>query len=642
MTTSKEVFAKRRDGALDEAYQLALELMRDAPDDEWNMKAYAWCLVDLIKRDAASGGSQSVDHYGRQLRSIKISAGDEILVKQANYAIALCDPNARLVSDAKALSKSGNHFDSAEIYRKVCASGVVDKSILESFGWELYRISKDLLAQPNPNPNRIKRHLNEYLELRTDRPSLLHSCMLQLAAKLASEKQLSMLAFGKLWDLACLRPEDFERFIGDDGKSYPSLAEKVVLQAGKEAVSAENPAELNYVLPHIDVLVERFSDNLWLSLAKAKVLLALGRNDEAQAFGVAVTKSKLAEYWAWELLGDICGRSSVEAMLGCYCKALLCDSDDKFTGKVRLKFAQCLIEAGKLANAKYEVERVVAQRNNAGQRIPDTALSIISQPWYAETSAADSNHAFYRQNVHVAEALLFSELPWISASVGEPFVVPGKERKPKRKLFVASADGPFEVAVPESKFKFSELAPGDGVRIKGEVGRDNKYHVYTVEKRATEMRWDVFPEQVGVVDHVNREKQLIHFIVARGVDGIVSFSDLSGPFQEGDAIAVRLSRYSNKQGVRYRVVDVRATNEEPSTAVRKSFREVVRAENGMGFTANDIFIPPPLMRAHRIEDDSTISGVALLSYNKKRSTWGWKAVSVDEVISGRAAAAVTS
>ncbi|TXX94325.1 hypothetical protein FXF11_04955 [Vibrio cholerae] len=50
MITSKDVFAKRKSGQLDEAYQMAVELVKENASDEWNFKALAWCLIDLLKR----------------------------------------------------------------------------------------------------------------------------------------------------------------------------------------------------------------------------------------------------------------------------------------------------------------------------------------------------------------------------------------------------------------------------------------------------------------------------------------------------------------------------------------------------------------------------------------------------------------
>ncbi|MBK6359928.1 MAG: hypothetical protein IPF39_08320 [Comamonadaceae bacterium] len=103
-----------------------------------------------------------------------------------------------------------------------------------------------------------------------------------------------------------------------------------------------------------------------MKLDKAKGLMGLGRHDDALAFGMAVTKAKANDYWAWELLGDIVALTDPAAALGCYCKALCCPADDKFTGKVRLKLAESMIETHDFSAAKLEVETVLRQKEREG------------------------------------------------------------------------------------------------------------------------------------------------------------------------------------------------------------------------------------------------------------------------------------
>ena len=55
MITRTDVYAKRKQGDVDEAYRMALELMGSLDRDYWDKKAYCWCLIDLIKRDASNG-----------------------------------------------------------------------------------------------------------------------------------------------------------------------------------------------------------------------------------------------------------------------------------------------------------------------------------------------------------------------------------------------------------------------------------------------------------------------------------------------------------------------------------------------------------------------------------------------------------
>ena len=628
MTTNKEVFAKRKEGALDEAYQMALILMQGPQISDWDFKAFAWCLIDLIKRGVKVGNDQNIDHYRQQLQAIKLDPNDDVLSKSVRYALSLCNPHGQLISQAKELSKQGRHKEAVNLYRNIWLGGSADRDVQTSLGWELYKLCKEQMALDNVNLGAVKLNLNDYLKLDVEKPSLLHTCILQLAEKLSGQDGFNMLAFSRMWNLDYLRTEDFERYHGDDGKEYPSLAEKVFQQASKDAAKSDNAHNLNYILPYINTAINKFPDNIWLQLNKAKLLLALGRNDDALAFGLTVTKSKVNDYWAWELLGDICAANSPDIALSCYCKALLNSNDDKFTGKLRLKLAERMAERGDYSSARGEVERVISYRESEGQRIPEDATRLASQPWYRNATATSSNLDYYKSRAPVAESLLFSQLPWIRASIGEKFTIPGKEGKPKRKIYIETDTVPMEVSIPESKGSFRGFAIGDAFKLKGELDNNGHFQVYVVEGREEGTPWDIFPEKIGVIDHINQQKKLIHFIVDRKIDGIVSLSELNSAFSEGDAIALKLAKFNTKDGVRHHVLAIKHTSHIPDSAVRKDFCEVFREERGMGFTSNDIFVPPFLMSQHNIQDGDLVSGLAIINYNKKRGIWGWKAVTI--------------
>ena len=632
MITSKEVFAKRKEGAIDEAYKMALELMAAPQVDDWDRKAFGWCLIDLIKRDVKNGSTENLLHYRRQLESIEFDPSDDVLTKGIRNALSLCNLFGPQISEAKALSKNGRHAEATAIYRKVWANGAADQETQTSFGWELYKHAKELMAGENVNLGAVKRNLSDYLKLDLDKPSVLHSCVLQLAAKLSGQDKLSMLAFSHQWNLDHLRPEDFERYRTGDGKEFPSLAEKAIRQAGKEAASSENSEEQKFILPFIDAAIEQFPDNVFLKLNKAKVLLALGRHDEALAFGIAVTKAKLNDYWAWGLLGEIVSQKDQEAAYGCYCKALTCPADVKFTGKIRLKVAQRMLEVNDYAAAKHEVEAILQSKEQEGHKIPEAIAEMASQAWFAEAQAKSSNRDYYRVNAKAAEALLFDNLPWIDANVGDTFIVPGKDGKKgktKRKVFLKTTAIPTEISIPESKLGRMKLVPGDAVRVKGEFDENQRFNFFVLESRGAETQWDVFSGNVGVVSNVNEGKQVIRYILDREIGGEIPMCELSEHFAEGDAIELKLSRHFSKRGPMYRVLFARTTDTKPSDRLKRAFSEDVRISNGMGFTQNDIFVPPQLLAKHQIDDDQKISGTAVLSYNMKRSCWSWKAVSID-------------
>ena len=147
MTTNKEVFAKRKEGALDEAYQMALILMQGPQISDWDFKAFAWCLIDLIKRGVKVGNDQNIDHYRQQLQAIKLDPNDDVLSKSVRYALSLCNPHGQLISQAKELSKQGRHKEAVNLYRNIWLGGSADRDVQTSLGWELYKLCKEQIGR---------------------------------------------------------------------------------------------------------------------------------------------------------------------------------------------------------------------------------------------------------------------------------------------------------------------------------------------------------------------------------------------------------------------------------------------------------------------------------------------------------------
>lgn len=633
MITSRDVFSTRKEGKLDEAYKMAIELINKPGNDEWDIKAFAWCVIDLIKRDAQSGKSEDIRRYSDQLRSLNIDASDKILTDQREYALRLCNPNGQEILKAKSLSKQGDHHGALNLYKRIYNNGDQSIDVQTGLAWELYRVAKGMTEQTPVNFNGAKRFINDYLKLNTEKPSLLHTCILQLADKIAKEGKLNMGAFTRIWGLENLRPEDYDPYISDDGNSYPSLAERVIQHASKDSFTNDAYDELIYLLPYINDCINRYPDNIWLKLSKARALMATNQSEEAFSYALEVVKNKVNDYWAWELLGDIHQSNSLNLAISCYCKALLCSKDINFVGKVKIKLADLLSKKGLNSEAKLEVDQLFNFRSENNQKVPESAEILMRSSWYQGAISCKSNHQLYLDKAPYAEELIYRDLPWMNAVLGDTYFIDEKKERAKRKLYVQSSSLPMEVTIPESKLNIDARKPGAALKVKGELDRENRFQVYAVEHRSSNEDWDIFEQQIGIVDHVNISKKLIHFLISRTIDGVIHFSDLSERFKEGDAISLRLAKYPSRQGPRYRVLSSSRTTKPIPSSILKSFSDDIREDNGMGFTDGGIFIPPPLIRENSISDGDFVSGNAVLNYNKKRSEWGWKAISIKDVSS---------
>ena len=293
--------------------------------------------------------------------------------------------------------------------------------------------------------------------------------------------------------------------------------------------------------------------------------------------------------------------------------------------------------------AKQEINTIIRSKENEGHKIPEDVANIAAQPWFSQAQATSSNKEFYQAHSASAEELLFKDLPWIDANIGEIFTTPtkdGKKGKLRRKILIKTSTIPREVIVPEAKLDGKNLKLGDAIRVKGEFNNNQQFILFSLERRESKSDWDVLHKSIGVVDHINLDKQLIHFIVNKEIDGVISLANLTDSFSVGDSIAVTLYSHTGKHGMVYRAHQAKATKDEPSNKIKMAFyEEIVSIHNGMGFISinigsmsnlpcSSIFIPPSLVEKHAMKDRIAVSGVAILNYNPKRDEWGWKAVSI--------------
>lgn len=636
--SSKDVFAKRKAGDINEAYEMADKLNSRFPNDEWNVKALAWCLVDLIQIEASSvekgADPTMLNQFVLELSSLNISK-DSVLDEHVPKILQLANPSYRKAKQAKEFSKAGNHKKAVEIYRDILVADPTNKEVKYSLGWEYYRLAQEQIKYEDINVNAIKIWLNQYLKLQPERSTQLHSVFLNLALKLYNKKKdcLDFVVFLRIWGVDGFRKEDFEASVNPDtNEAYQSLAEKVISAAVKQAVDKGEADFLLSIIPLLDKVIIRSTDPIWLNYYKSKALCVLGSYEEAFVLALELAKKKVGEYWVWEFLGDIQGNINLENSFSCYCRALSLKPKEEYIAGLRFKLAKILIEKNLYSEAKYEIDSIINAKGKNGHKIPDEVQEFFSLSWYQDVKLLESNQGVYDSNIDVTDNLLLSNLPWVNACVGRCFSLKDQPNKMRRIIYIKTnkSNFPLEVILPEKQFDFNQVGVGYGVQVKGEFDGDF-FKVLKVDIREKNDEWDIFSEQVAVVDHVNEQKKLFHVIIARGVDAVVHFENCEDKLKVGDRVAVKLSKSSTSHGVRYQVVGCEKTDKEASSDILIKFGSEVRVSNGLGFSEEDVFIDRPLVDAHCIIDEDYVSGISVLNYNKKRNTWGWKAITIDNV-----------
>lgn len=548
----REVTRLRRSGRIDEAYELGKTATAEFPTDDWILGAFGWCVIELVKRHSRSPDSDKLKQYLEELAGLQVKPSDEVLHAQRERWLSLLDEAGRDAERARQIGKQGDHEGAIAIFARLAEEGRLRDADRLSYGWELSRATQALIkAGEGPSLSgalvgKARRHIADYFKLGLSGPDLLHSRIAQQALTLAKAGHIRIIPLVRMWDLGTFRREDHERFHAEGGRTLPALSESLVNFAAKEAAAQGTDADVEFVLPYVERISEQFRDNQWLKMQRVKLLRRLGRDDEARSLAVEFVRSKSREFWAWDLLGDLMEEDA--GRLACYAKALMCSSDDKFTGRVRLKFAEAIagLHPGK---ARTEIDRVVSVSRAAGNNVPKKAEELMQRAWYLEVEPEQISTGFYEGLGEQAERYLLAQLP----------------------------------------------------------------------------------KRLAVIDHVNHERRVFHFIVEKEVDGIAPFNTFGSAPNEGQVVRVQVDTVRGPDGARTNLLSIEDADEPVPSHIGRHFRGEVRVSNGMGFMADGTFIPRHLIAAAHVDDGDVIEGLGVINLDRKKRRWGFKALNLTHV-----------
>ena len=227
---STEIYALRRNGQLDEARQLAEKILRQDETNVDILKAYAWTLIDICKREQQGGNlveAQKIsDFLSRMHFDTQFDEFAETLVRKIQALRLTVNPFYAQIQEAKELSQNGNNDKAWEILTQLSVDGNLPEEVHESYGWAIYRYLRDHIAQLDSV--QVRTQLKNYIYLHNERPSTLHSQILNFALNYSKQdSNFKLISFLKLWNPNNLRLDDFEDSHSNEGKTIPSLMSRI-------------------------------------------------------------------------------------------------------------------------------------------------------------------------------------------------------------------------------------------------------------------------------------------------------------------------------------------------------------------------------------------------------------------------------
>jgi tetratricopeptide (TPR) repeat protein len=160
------------------------------------------------------------------------------------------------------------------------------------------------------------------------------------------------------------------------------------------------------------------------------------------------------------------------------------------------------------------------------------------------------------------------------------------------------------------------------------TAKESNHKLYSEHlKVAEEELYKDIPEEIVVVEFVNKNKRILNFVKNKKEFGFFNYSDFLNRPQIGDILRVRL-KGKGQQGFFTALTAKKAEADLECEAIKhfNGTLEVISPVN-FGFV-DDVYLEPKIIQSSNLTSEQTLTGKAVLSFNKKKNEWGWKAIEV--------------
>lgn len=343
MATIKEITAMCKAGQVAEAYELAKADYEADPQNVWTQRELGWALYYKLRNNAENNERQMFYTYMEELSGL-----DLLNVENDVY-------------------------------------------IFDNVIWKLVEIIKQIPDDRTDEIERIYAFLSKY----TFNPSTAYSVLLKQMLRFETWNRL--VEFFEWWDIDKLVNEDYQPFRLENGRMIMSLAEQVYIAYSKALLKLNDREKIREFLPKIEKLMDDYPEMMYPGYFCGKLKLAMGaEREEALDIVLPFVRKKKTEFWVWQLLYEIY-RGEADIQLACMLRAVHCNTQETFLGKVRMKLVSMYIMRKDYPRAKHHLDHVVRCYMQQGWRLPYEVQNWMKEPWVNNTQADSSDAIDYKQ-----------------------------------------------------------------------------------------------------------------------------------------------------------------------------------------------------------------------------------------------------
>jgi len=140
---------------------------------------------------------------------------------------------------------------------------------------------------------------------------------------------------------------------------------------------------------------------------------------------------------------------------------------------------------------------------------------------------------------------------------------------------------------------------------------------------ANSLLYKEIPKKIAVIDYINKPKGIANWLIGKNKKGFFRYKNFIHTLRIGDLVELQLESDSNK------ILTARIST-DINSELKKEFNGFIRLHNSgrFGFV-DDIYISNSIRGFKSLKEDDYLVGIAILSFDKKKDRFGWKAIRLD-------------
>jgi hypothetical protein len=346
----KQVAQLQRQGQLDEACKLAQNILQEDRADANVLRIYGMVLADIIKRE-------SEKYY---------------------FDAAL---NALQLFSLIPLPK-----DEVAVYKQLTDSlSIFFIRLTERPGYE--------------------QRLNRCFDLITPLPihaaGFSYSLLVKKVLKLKTWTRLG--EFAHWCGLSHLRAEDYESFVTTSGNKIMSLAEQLSIRIAKYLAETKQLDKIVEFIPQLSELHQTHPEYTYPPYFLTQLYLLIDNREQAKATLLPFVRKKSRDFWVWQRMAEV--ESHLDKKVTYYAKAIHCGSrKEEMLLSLYEDAADIMAQTSFFPFAKWLTDRAREIRYRNRWRESDVLKTLMSEPWYA-TTTANKDDQWLQEKANQAEII---------------------------------------------------------------------------------------------------------------------------------------------------------------------------------------------------------------------------------------------